>query len=131
MPTREWNGVDRRHGPDDLAKWRAGVDARLDDGGRAIAEVQAGLATNTMLTASVDLRTQKIEAQLAPMAEAWGALQTGLRVLGWIGKAGTFALKNWLWFVGAFVFAKVVILGGGLDAAITAFWKSVAAGSDK
>lgn len=127
----DWDGNERR-APDELRRWRGEMDRRVDSieaqmqrGADRFDRIEANLRTNTTLTGVIDARTQKIEERLAPVADALDTMQTGIKVLGGIGKVGLFLAKHWYVLVGAWLFVKVVVHGDGWEAAVSAFWKGV------
>lgn len=124
MTKNAWNGVERRHG------WSADVDTQLAEGKRVMDELRADLATNTAATARIEASTNAlvrrgddVDKKLTPIFEAWDTLQTGLRVLGAIGKFGLFVVKHWMILVGALAFLWAITHGATVEDAIKEFWK--------
>lgn len=121
-----WNGDRRRNEDNRLAELDArlqAVEGRLDAGKARFDSLDAGLAANTTITAQVNDRTKAIEEQLAPISDAWGTLQAGLRVLGGIGKVGLFLARHWAVIVGVGAFVWAWTHGATLEDAIKEFWK--------
>lgn len=124
-----WNGVERRR--ETPATWSEDVDAQLIAGRKIMNDLRSNLATNTEVTERIQksveslvVRGDEVDKKLTPIFEAWDALQTGLKVLGAIGKAGMFVAKYWMVFVGVGAFLWVWAHGGTIDDALKAFWKA-------
>lgn len=124
-----WPDVERRRGRDWQAEFDTrlrAVEDRLDAGKSRFDNLDHGLAANTTITAEIDARTKEIEAKIAPIADAWSTLQSGLRVLGAIGKVGLFFAKHWALIVGAGAFLWAWTHGATIEEALREFWKGAA-----
>ena len=126
-----WNGVERRR-ETPASSWSEDVDAQLIAGRKVMDDLRDSLATNTEVTEQIQksvealvVRGDATDKKLTPIFEAWEALQTGLKVLGAIGKAGMFVAKYWMVIVGVGAFLWAWTHGATVEDALKAFWKEL------
>lgn len=125
-----WDGVERRH--EAPSAWNAEVDQQLAEGKKVMDELRKDLATNTAATARIETstdtlvkRADEMDKKLTPIFDAWDTLQTGLKVLGGIGKFGVFIAKYWFIVVGVGAFLWAITHGATVEDALKAFWKEL------
>lgn len=130
MSHRSWDGVERRR--ETPSAWNAEVDTQLAEGKKVMDELRKDLATNTAATERIEKstnalvsRADEMDKKLTPIFEAWDTLQTGLRVLGGIGRAGMWIARHWKIFVGVGAFVWAWLHGASIESAVKAFWKEL------
>lgn len=130
MTRTHWDGVERRR--ETPSAWNAEVDTQLAEGKKVHDELRKDLATNTAATERIETSTaalvthaNEVDRKLTPIFEAWDTLQTGLRVLGGIGRAGMWLARHWAILVGVGAFIWAWTHGATVEEAVRAFWKEI------
>ena len=112
--------VDNRESKAETARyaWRTSVE-------QAIVSLQQSVEKQSVCISKVNEKVTVLTAKTEPLVDAMLTMQSGIRVIGTVGRVGGKVARAGVLVLGCWVFLKIFSSGGGLAAAADAMWKII------